>query len=156
MSKSYYENGAIHHDHHKELHIDNVNGGDIGKLISAFFKDDAEDAVIVDETKSEESSLAEDTQRLSGDLATEEAMKYWQRLQKAGFVDADYHLMPGISRKQAMYIAMVFAEKLRMTSIWKPFERLWGKSNLAQEKWDFQQTGSLPSRSKEIDEIFRD
>lgn len=51
MSNSYYEKGAIHHDHHKELHIDTVNGGDIGKLLSAFFKDDAEDAVIVGEEK---------------------------------------------------------------------------------------------------------
>jgi hypothetical protein len=51
MSNSYYEKGANHYDHHKELHIDTVNGGDIGKLISAFFKDDAEDAVIVGEEK---------------------------------------------------------------------------------------------------------
>ena len=51
MSNSYYEKGAIHHDHHKELHIDTVNGGDIGKLISAFFKDDAEEAEVVEEVK---------------------------------------------------------------------------------------------------------
>ena len=43
MSDTYhYEDGAIHHDHKKVLHIDNMNGGDIGKLVSAFFKDDAE------------------------------------------------------------------------------------------------------------------
>ena len=53
MSNSYYEKGANHYDHHKELHIDTVNGGDIGKLLSAFFKDDAEDAVIVGEEKEE-------------------------------------------------------------------------------------------------------
>ena len=51
MSNSYYENGANHYDHHKELHIDTVNGGDMGKLISAFFKNDAEEAVIVEEMK---------------------------------------------------------------------------------------------------------
>lgn len=51
MSNSYYEKGANHYDHHKELHIDTLNGGDIGKLLSAFFKDDAEDAVIVGEEK---------------------------------------------------------------------------------------------------------
>ena len=49
MSNSYYEKGANHYDHHKELHIDTVNGGDIGKLISAFFKDDAEDANVAEE-----------------------------------------------------------------------------------------------------------
>ena len=51
MSNSYYEKGANHYDHHKELHIDTVNGGDIGKLIRAFFKEDVEDAVIVGEEK---------------------------------------------------------------------------------------------------------
>jgi len=49
MSNSYYEKGANHYDHHKELHIDNVNSDDVEKLISAFFKDDAEDAIIVEE-----------------------------------------------------------------------------------------------------------
>lgn len=45
MSDNYhYEDGAIHHDHKKVLHIDTVNDGDIGKLLSAFFKDDAEEA----------------------------------------------------------------------------------------------------------------
>jgi hypothetical protein len=53
MSNSYYEKGANHYDHHKELHIDTVNGGDIGKLIRAFFKDDAEDAEVVEEVKEE-------------------------------------------------------------------------------------------------------
>ncbi len=51
MSNSYYEKGANHYDHHKELHIDTLNGGDIGKLISAFFKDDAEEAEVVEEVK---------------------------------------------------------------------------------------------------------
>ena len=49
MSNSYYEKGANHYDHHKELHIDTMNGGDIEKLISAFFKDDAEDANVAEE-----------------------------------------------------------------------------------------------------------
>jgi len=53
MSNSYYEKGANHYDHHKELHIDTLNGGDIGKLLSAFFKDDAEDAEVVEEVKEE-------------------------------------------------------------------------------------------------------
>ena len=61
MSNSYYEKGANHYDHHKELHIDTVNGGDIGKLISAFFKDDAEDAVIVGEEKSSDNESRQDS-----------------------------------------------------------------------------------------------
>ena len=51
MSNSYYEKGANHYDHHKELHIDTLNGGDIGKLLSTFFKDDAEEAEVVEEVK---------------------------------------------------------------------------------------------------------
>ena len=61
MGNSYYENGANHYDHHKELHIDTVNGGDIGKLVSAFFKDDAEDAVIVGEEKSIDNETRQDS-----------------------------------------------------------------------------------------------
>ena len=61
MSNSYYEKGANHYDHHKELHIDSVNGGDIGKLISAFFKDDAEEAVIVDEEKGTPNDNSQDS-----------------------------------------------------------------------------------------------
>lgn len=59
MSDNYhYEDGANHYDHHKELHIDTVNGGDIGKLISAFFKDGAEDAEVLEELKDESISSA--------------------------------------------------------------------------------------------------
>ncbi len=63
MSDTYkYEDGAIHNDHKKVLHIDNVNGDDVGRLISAFFKDDAEDAVIVGEEKDPEMTTLEDAE----------------------------------------------------------------------------------------------
>lgn len=94
--------------------------------------------------------------RLTGELATAQAMIYWKRLQEAQFVDADCQLLPTTTRKQAMFIAEVFAETLKIASKWKTFEQLWGIANLAQEKWDFQQTGTLPSRSKEIERIFSD
>ena len=56
MSDNYhYEDGAIHHDHKKVLHIDSVNGDDVGRLISAFFKEDAEEAVIVGAEKDTDS-----------------------------------------------------------------------------------------------------
>lgn len=62
MSNSYYEKGANHYDHHKELHIDTVNGGDVGKLISAFFKDDAEEAEIVE--------VKDDSKKVSAEMET--------------------------------------------------------------------------------------
>ena len=89
-------------------------------------------------------------------LATEEAMVYWQRLQESGFVNKDHLLMPETTRKQAMYIADVFAEKLGMRSKWKEFQNLWNINNLAQEKWEMQETGKTPARSDEIDDIFND
>ena len=89
-------------------------------------------------------------------LATGLAMKYWRRLQQAGFVDEHYQLSPATTRKQAMYIADVFSDKLQMRSKWKPFQDLWHINNLAQEKWEMQETGKSPSRSEEIDAVFSD
>ncbi len=89
-------------------------------------------------------------------LATGEAMKYWHRLQEEGFVDERCQLMVGITRKQAMYIADVFSDQLQMRSKWKPFQDLWHINNLAQEKWDMQETGKSPLRSTEIDAIFKE
>ncbi len=111
---------------------------------------------VADRVRKDDVSLPENEEKLSGVLASEEAMRYWKRLQEAGFVDERCQLKQDTTRKQAMYIAEVFAERLGIGSKWKTFERLWGISNLAQEKWDFQQTGTLPSRSKEIDRIFED
>lgn len=93
---------------------------------------------------------------VSAALRTPAAEKYWQGLRKAGFVDADCRLLPSTTRKQAMYIADVFADKLGLQAKWKLFQELWGVKNLAQEKWDCQQTGTLPSRNKDIDAIFKD
>lgn len=102
------------------------------------------------QTGSDESSLLPDV------LATGMAIKYWKRLQQAGFVDERYLLSPTTSRKQAMYIADVFSDKLQMRSKWKPFQELWHINNLAQEKWEMQETGKSPARSEEIDKIFED
>ena len=101
-------------------------------------------------TESEYSSLLPDV------LATGMAMKYWQRLQKAGFVDEYYQLSATTTRKQAMYIADVFSDKLQMRSKWKPFQELWHINNLAQEKWEMQDTGKSPARSEDIEKIFAD
>lgn len=50
MSDSYhYEDGAIHNDHKRVLHIDKVQGADLQQLIRGFFKEDAEEAEVVEE-----------------------------------------------------------------------------------------------------------
>ena len=93
---------------------------------------------------------------LPSKLTSDDAIRYWERLQEKGFVDANWHLLPTTTRKQAMYIAEAFAEKLKMKPKWKAFEELWGINNLAQEKWDMQQTGVLPPRYDEIASIFEE
>ena len=98
----------------------------------------------------------EDSSLLPEVLATGMAMKYWKGLQKAGFVDETFQLSPTTTRKQAMYIADVFSDKLQMRSKWKPFQELWHINNLAQEKWEMQETGKTPARSEDIDKVFED
>ena len=52
MSDSYhYDDGAKHYDHKKVLHIDKVQGADLQQLMRAFFKDDAEEAAVVEDVK---------------------------------------------------------------------------------------------------------
>ena len=52
MSDSYhYDEGAKHYDHKKVLHIDKVQGADLQQLMRAFFKDDVEEAEVVEELR---------------------------------------------------------------------------------------------------------
>ena len=89
-------------------------------------------------------------------LISPAAMKYWKRLEEQGFVGTDCQLLPETSRRQAMYIADAFSDKLGLKSKWKPFETLWGINNLAQEKYKMQETGAMPKRYKAIDKVFAD
>lgn len=109
------------------------------------------------ETK-EETDINETTQmpspQVDAILFSDKARHYWLLLQEAGFVDAQWRLTAETTRKQAMYIAEAFAVKIGLKSKWKPFEVQWDVKNLAQEKWDMQQTGAMPQRYQEIDLIF--
>ncbi len=88
------------------------------------------------------------------ELLTAEAQVLWQRLRDAGFIVADgYALAEGVSANQAAYIADRMAEKLRIKKKWKLFQLLWGIPNLGQLAGTWQQTGKLPPRYNEIDEL---
>lgn len=88
-------------------------------------------------------------------LDSKQAKVYWQRLRAAGFVDDNCMLLSTTTRQQTWYIAELFAEKLNLTSVkWKTFQDFWNIKNLAQEKQHAQDTGVLPSRFKDIDEVF--
>lgn len=129
-----------------QYEVNNVEDGGIGIQINHGVE--AEASKEANKEGTAENSLLPDI------LATEQAMKYWSLLQKNGFVDKDNQLLPETTRKQAMYIADMFSEKLQLRLKWKPFQEFWHINNLAQEKWDMQESGKVPVRSDEIDRIF--
>lgn len=87
-------------------------------------------------------------------LGTKEAETIWNNLRQAGFIVPDgFGLADGVSANQATYIAERMAARLRVTKKWKVFGQLWGLKNMAQMAGAWQQTGKLPPRSKEIDQL---
>ena len=64
-------------------------------------------------------------------LASDEAMVLWEKVQKAGYVDADYQ--PLISRTQAALLADVMAERLGIKEKWKEFEALWNRKYMYRD-----------------------
>lgn len=61
MSEKYkYESGAIHLDHHKELHLGKVNGNNIRDLMRDFFERDAEEVDIYEEVTNGLAEIQED------------------------------------------------------------------------------------------------
>lgn len=77
------------------------------------------------------------------------------KLREGGFIAANgYALAEGVSANQAAYIADHMAEKLQIKNKWKPFQQLWSIPNMAQLAGSWKETGKLPPRSSEIDELF--
>ncbi len=61
MSEKYkYESGAIHLDHHKELHIEKVTSDSVRDLMRDFFERDAEDVDVYDEIAEGLAEIQED------------------------------------------------------------------------------------------------
>jgi len=64
-------------------------------------------------------------------LATEEAMKIWQKVQDAGYIDT--HYQPLLSRTQSALLADAIAVKLGIRQKWKTFETLWNRKNMYRD-----------------------
>ncbi|MBQ0160666.1 MAG: hypothetical protein KBT28_08620 [Bacteroidales bacterium] len=88
-------------------------------------------------------------------LTTPQAMKYWAALQALGFIDDQLERVK-MSRKEAMYIADLFADKVGIEHKWATFERIFGMKHLAQEKNQMTDTGILPKRHREIAQVFQE
>ena len=73
----------------------------------------------------------EKTKGLPEVLATEEAMRLWEKGRQAGFVDECYQ--PLISRTQSALLADAMAAGLGIKEKWKVFEELWHRKYMRND-----------------------
>lgn len=105
--------------------------------------------------KVKELESAEEAGEVPEELQTAEAEEIWSSLREAGFIAKNgYGLAKGVSANLATYIADRMAESLNITHKWKVFQGLWGIKNMAQLAGSWKETGKLPPRTDEIDELF--
>ena len=105
--------------------------------------------------KVKELEEAEEAAQLPEELCTAEAEEIWSSLREAGFiVEGGYGLAKGVSANLATYIADRMAECLNIAHKWKVFQGLWNIKNMAQLAGSWRETGKLPPRADEIDEMF--
>jgi len=75
MSDTYkYEDGAIHNDNKKVLHIDKLQGTDLRQLMRGFFNDDAEDTEF-EEVKEETKEVSAEAEAPRDDVELVEKLK---------------------------------------------------------------------------------
>ena len=73
----------------------------------------------------------ETTRSLPEVLATEEAMRLWEKGRQAGYVDECYQ--PLLSRTQSALLADAMAERLGIKEKWKAFEELWHRKYMRND-----------------------
>lgn len=106
------------------------------------------------EKPEEEANLYADETNVPEELRSEEAEEIWADLREAGFiVEGGYGLAEGVSTNTAAYIADRMSERLGIKAKWKTFQRLWNKKNMAQLAGTWKETGKLPPRADEIDDM---
>lgn len=119
MSNYTYADGAVHHDHHKELTV-NVSGkADIAALVKAFMAEDAEDAQEVSPDATPEKTVLPEV------LCTPQAEALLSKLRTAGMLDERWQPV-GLSNAEKGLLADFIAERLDLTAHWQCFSALWG------------------------------
>ena len=86
-------------------------------------------------------------------LSTEEAMALWKKVQRAGYVDADYQ--PLISRTLSALLADAMAERLGIREKWKVFEALWNRKNMYRDYYKALNLRQSLAFQDEIKKLFR-
>lgn len=118
MSTYIYEDGATHHDHHKEMTINLSGKTDVAALMKAFMAVDTEEVEEVSVDDTAESIVLPDV------LFTPDAEALCNKLNEAGIVDVSWQPI-GLSNAEKGTLAEYIAEKLNIRSKWKFFGNLW-------------------------------
>lgn len=160
MSDTYhYDEGAIHNDHKRVIHIDTIGGADVGKLIGAFLAHNVEDAVVVEEN---DSKVREKATVLT---SNEEFMAIMQKAVEQELCTKKDWQFKWKEKIDAVYFASEASHKFHISNrhdpdgglaiSWKPFEVLFGEKGFRSKFNDYQQ-GKIKLRHKEeIDKLLR-
>ena len=158
MSDTYhYDEGAIHNDHKRVIHINTIGVADLGKLLGAFLKDNAEDAEIVEGDIQAQERAAVLTEN-------EEFMAILQRAVEAGFCRQEGWRYRWGVKVEAAYFASLANERFNLSKrkingktpavTWIPFEALFGLKELRTAFNDYKQCKTALVRECEIDKLF--
>lgn len=158
MSDTYhYDEGAIHNDHKRVIHIDTIGGADLGRLIGAFLKNNARDAEIVEDDK----QIKERAAVLTGNS---DFMAILAKAEEQGFCTQDGWQYRWKVKVEAAYFASLASERFNLSTrkingkkpavSWIPFEALFGLKDLRTSFNDYKQCKTTLVREDEIDKLF--
>ena len=158
MSDTYhYDEGAIHNDHKRVIHIDTIGGADLGRLIGAFLKNNARDAEIVEDDK----QIKERAAVLTGNS---DFMAILAKAVEQGFCTQDGWQYRWKVKVEAAYFASLASERFNLSTrkingkkpavSWIPFEALFGLKDLRTSFNDYKQCKTTLVREDEIDKLF--
>ena len=159
MSDTYhYDEGAIHNDHKRVIHIDSIGGADLGKLLGAFFNSNAEDAEIVeDDIQAKERAAV-----LTGNS---EFMAIMEKAVGQGFCTPDGWQYRWRVKANAAYFASVASHWFDLSNrhdhdgdkaiSWIPFEALFAEKGLRLSYNDIKQCKTTLKHKADIDKLFR-
>ena len=158
MSDTYhYDEGAIHNDHKRVIHIDTIGGADLGRLIGAFLKNNARDAEIVEDDK----QIKERAAVLTGNS---DFMSILAKAVEQGFCTQDGWQYRWKVKVEAAYFASLASERFNLSTrkingkkpavSWIPFEALFGLQDLRTSFNDYKQCKTKLVREDDIDKLF--
>lgn len=116
---------------------------------------------MIDDTASEKNINTTDEPNLPNELNTEKAKALLQKAIQNGLCDGKYKWLK--TKSLLAYFADKASEYLKLgkgkyggrtKTSWKPFETLFGLSELCAAKNYFQRTGTLPCDYKDVDKLF--